>query len=95
MKASGVRLVGESPTIRSLFALKGPLMNNGFFSNLTLLLIGLKFTGYCDVSWAMVLLPLWGPLSYIFLRQVAIEYRERSKGEAGHPDSSRHLGVGK
>lgn len=37
----------------------------GFFSLLGLLFIGLKLTGYINWSWWLVLLPLYGPITFL------------------------------
>ena len=38
-------------------------MTAGFFSLLTLLLIGLKLTGYIAFAWVWILAPIWVPLA--------------------------------
>ena len=39
----------------------------GFFSLLTILLIGLKLTNYIDWSWWWVLAPIWIPLLIVIV----------------------------
>lgn len=46
--------------------------NVGFFGLLTLVFITLKLTGYINWSWYYVLLPLYGPLVFIFLIIIGI-----------------------
>ncbi len=39
----------------------------GFFGLLAILLIGLKLTGYIDLSWFWVTMPIWGGFTSLFI----------------------------